>query len=479
MCSRFDRGIEATNSALSMTWLILFTIGALLGLTLAWLGWRGRRMDDQPRCALCGHNLSGTIDRTEVCPECGSHTYLSDALIIGARSREWRIVAFGGSLLMLCACGGMVSALNLRNFNWNPWKPFWLLKTQALTDVDRSSASAREVLDRLERKTITQPQADALIQDVMDVCADPARHFESRCLAIMHACARNGYATPQQVDQFERIMLEPGIRMRMRPTVRSGGWAAFSMDADAWRYSLNDCMPLLDVRSVWIDEQPVRIDRITWPASSMVSWTHPAMGSVTIDAPPGRHAVKMRIGVTVFNSISRTEAEANRRKLNPDDLVDIDWTHDWEQVIEVHPQDQAPVAMVSNAALRDQVIHSISTHNVNVYASAQGLTWTGSLWIEHPPADVAFEVLLQVGDDVHRLGFIACIHDRENDIPLDWYAAKPLVMPSSTGKLILRSTLEAAEQTLDLTEVWTGDEIVINIPVNEAREPIVKTRSPK
>jgi len=73
---------------------ILFILPTLIGVSVFWRGWRGRRIDNHPWCRKCRFDLHGLWPGAARCPECGidlDHSIRATLLVAqGVRSSSWR-----------------------------------------------------------------------------------------------------------------------------------------------------------------------------------------------------------------------------------------------------------------------------------------------------------------------------------------------------------------------------------------------------
>src|SRR5688572_28395089 len=111
---------------------IALVLPAVIGGSLAWLGWRGRRDDDHPICRRCGIDLVRLPEGTKTCSECGADLTAARAIRIGHYRRRGGLLWSGAALcaLTLAIVGGGVWA-TLAGLDLNPYKPLWMLRGDA------------------------------------------------------------------------------------------------------------------------------------------------------------------------------------------------------------------------------------------------------------------------------------------------------------------------------------------------------------
>src|SRR5690349_15820417 len=100
-------------------------IGAIVGLVMLVMAWRGRAIDDHPVCRKCSFDLVGLAALAQ-CPECGKDLAHAGTVRIGNRKRSrWAlgfslVVLFTSSLVAGAALWGQAT-----KFNWYSIKPTW------------------------------------------------------------------------------------------------------------------------------------------------------------------------------------------------------------------------------------------------------------------------------------------------------------------------------------------------------------------
>lgn len=90
---------------------MLVLIGMFFALVV--FGWKGRRIGGEPRCAVCGFDLTGLYSETERCPECGGALKQRGAVLKGRHVRRWRMLTIGLVGLAMCISIGVLASRGL------------------------------------------------------------------------------------------------------------------------------------------------------------------------------------------------------------------------------------------------------------------------------------------------------------------------------------------------------------------------------
>ncbi len=222
-------------------WAIAAAVAGVIGLTLAILGLRGKRVGTQPFCARCGFDLSGTIGATAAagtampCPECGKDTAARGAVRLGTRRRRiWLaclglIFALGGS-----SGSGWMAFSAAKGANWKEAKPTWVLVAQADGILSRADqAVLDELLAREKAGRLSDGDLRTLVPRAIAAQADMSRVWDSRWGDLVARAHQRGVATEAQCQKFmeQVVSFSPAFR----PVVRTAQWTHYEMRAGVQR----------------------------------------------------------------------------------------------------------------------------------------------------------------------------------------------------------------------------------------------------
>jgi len=154
-------------------WLpAISTSGAIIGIILVYLAWRGRRIDDHPLCRKCGFDLTGRSPQAERCSECGALLSRRRAIRIGHR-RKHRLGLVSGFILFLIATVWLTVG---RKFDPTVFKPVsWLLRDAASANPPRRDPATARLLTLLNQGALDQHQTQALVRLILAAQVDPNR----------------------------------------------------------------------------------------------------------------------------------------------------------------------------------------------------------------------------------------------------------------------------------------------------------------
>ncbi|MDX2200377.1 MAG: hypothetical protein SF069_15565 [Phycisphaerae bacterium] len=124
--------------SISPLWWLSIALG--VGTLLVAIGWRGRRIGDEPRCRRCGYILAELP--SPICPECGVDSSRRKPRRGVRKLRAIPLIA--GVLVLLASISPAIWIW--RTANWRSYAPVWLL----VTAVDfGDDAAARQLAARI------------------------------------------------------------------------------------------------------------------------------------------------------------------------------------------------------------------------------------------------------------------------------------------------------------------------------------------
>ncbi len=463
-----------------MPWLriiivLSFAIAAI-GIALLVRGWRGRQIDDHPLCSGCGYDLVGSDDQTRVCPECGNDLARLGALRIGHRRRRPFAITFGVLLLALAMGGGGAMLVpGVRQFDWNPYKPLWLLQRQSDdANLLKARAAQREILARLSDGRLSASQIDRMIRSTLVLQADPALPWNHWRGDFVEQAWREGKVGDEVIIQYGRTAAELSFSLGIPQRFRRGTMVMSRVNYSSIRAGSTGAL-LMDIAygNVLLEDGSIFVGGSGRTRTRLAIGSRVSSGSGSIvDLPVGRYTAKATGTVRLLRS-DRAAGQFGLNR-NDDDATLIVFPLEVSASFEVVSDQTQIVELVRDASL------AIDMHNA-VAAGVQATMLGGgrvllSMQVDarRVPMNAAFDVFVRAGDREWSLDQPIAI-ERE-DAPDDgmlttgiapqWIAGE---LPADIDRVdvILRPSVPAAE-VAGLSRIWGEEVVVKDVPVRRS-----------
>ncbi len=204
----------------------VFPIVALLalaiGLALAVIGWRGRKIDDHPVCRKCRFDLAGVYPANKTCPECGRDLAGERSVRIGNRRKRRLPLGVGAGLLAVALIfGGLFVTVLVGGPALNPYKPMWLLGIEARSaSATRASDALDELMSRYDDDELSQSQVDRMVTLALDEHADENDPNGQQWIDAIEMLIGGSELSKAEMTRY----LDQGLilKIRLRPRVRIG-----------------------------------------------------------------------------------------------------------------------------------------------------------------------------------------------------------------------------------------------------------------
>ncbi len=451
---------------LTAGWLWAAELGGLVvGLALLRYGVWPRRRGDVPYCRKCGYNL--TALPSDRCPECGT-PLAPEKIVRGERRRRPTLITVG-ALSVSIALGLLASSL--RNVNWYQHRPTrWVMADLRSTNVD----SAMRALSELERRIGADRLSVADQTKLIEFClaeqvAEPpsaivnmlVSHLERR-----HVRGGRGLSKAQEARFLRQLVT---LSLRVRPRVVLGDQVPYSVI-----YRGRACYPIVShftSRKALVDERPVSTPRwgpvgLGWDPVSAADYvisrygTPRALNGALSLETPGPHRMTLVMHVTI----------GRHRNIGPSLTVTSDsfWDCFYETDVplsatfEILPAEPPGyIKLISDESVHDILIDAVTPQNFT-YGKAHPRFLAGFLRIEPLPVNIAFDVFARIGRQEHRIGRVTMARGERGTRYCHEEMPSP---PSDFVDIILRSSQKVARQTVDLYEIWDGELLYDNVPV--------------
>lgn len=430
-----------------------------LGVTLLILGLRGRRTDDHPLCRACRFDLVGLPPEAGRCPECGADVSTPGSRRTDHRRRLGSVIALAAvALLAGIGLGGVAGWSWAARFNWNTIKPVWWLKSESASPNRATAAGAlAELADRLGKGRLGTGDASVLVARGLDLQADPDRAWIAEWGDLIDAAHRRDLLSREQVRAYARNAVEPRVALRAR--VRRGEPCAIEVRFDrarAGRAGQGPSVMLgLELVSAEIAGRALTAARFGARVGISAGGSSVMSNQITIDAEPGQHVLR-----TVWSYRALDVADGATPILDP-------WELTAETPITVVPADGVLILLVKDESLRRDIENAIRAPPIEVRRASGGArTFYHQLSITNLPADIAFDILWRAGGREWPMAAMALKGQAGSQTGFAYGGDAPGLEPGTGAvDIVLRPSIEAAARTTDILDVWDGEIVMKDVPI--------------
>jgi len=431
--------------------IILMFLALLLisGLYLLISGWRGRRVGDEPRCRKCEYILLHlTSDR---CPECGTGIS-AESTVIGEYQRRWGR-AVTGIVLLILACLPMVPPVRkaLVAINWYSYKPAsWVLRD--LDSPGMFDMAAKELAFRdLARKLPESVRQKLIEKALLDQAAAALPSHRTVLQYYLGDTFADGRLTPSQVDRF----LDQAIIMTLtvRPIVAEGDQVPYSMNFES-RVASNVTVRGGTSSVLWY-ETTVSLYKVNgevrprsggFSSRSTFSFGgQGTLGSRASASPVGKHTLEVDLVWTFWYGPPHDKVMSRQ--------VDTR-TYSGKASYEVVPRELVPaIELLYTSELEEQVRAAIRQPIITRHL---GAGHSVMIHMDDAPCNTAFDVFVKNNQEEMRVGSVAFAKGKGTR---GYNAGGHEIRQPLPDKVtvILRPSVEAAKNTVDLTAIYSGE----------------------
>jgi len=445
-------------------WPVVVAVSILAaGVGLVWLGVRGRRVDDHPVCRKCGFDLVGLPEGSVVCSECGADVKKRGAVRVGHRRKlKWLVGAGAGLVVMCVGFLGVVGWVVGRGADVNEYKPvWWLMREASGGDAKVRDPALGELLRRVKDGTLSEGQLAKVVDRALEIQGDMSKAWVTGWGDMVELLRAQGELPEEKWRQY--VKQGPVILLEVRPRVRIGaplpvrvGHAArvgrmgvsfikhrdLGMEISGQAYSEYWCRGL-SISALF-------------PRPDVSQYTIPATEAVVAKLKEGPQTGKLKKDLWVYLTAPTDFVDG---KVKPIGTWRVELERKWELV------GGETVKLVKNEEVRWAVEKAV-TVKVRRGGGDRVSVW---VLIQSVPVGVAFDVFVREGQKEWKVGRIACgAFSGRTDRGLDEKAAGL----GDWCEVVLRPSKEAAEETVDVTEIWDGEvvikEVVVERPTTRA-----------
>ncbi|MCC7389476.1 MAG: hypothetical protein IT431_11975 [Phycisphaerales bacterium] len=461
---------------------------AALGLLLLAVGLRGRLLDRHPHCRRCGFDLIGTPG-APACPECGSDLAGPKAIKPYDRRRRAGPLAAGLVILaiVLTLSAGLVWSI-ASGVNLNPYKPVWLLLSEAGSGrVATADAAAAELIARQGAGELSAAQRDELLRRALARHADLRRSWPPTLTSVIYQAMWESRLTPEEMRGFLERLADPTVFVEGPRPFWAGESVELWIDPSfrAGNIPAPGPVPLKLLDGVIVEiqielsasEGVVYDPEASWEVPTSAPTTGTRLGTIT----PAAAGVRMLRGEVVLTpKWDQMAAAAQQAALNADltpytGVTEVRWP--FELAVPVELSGSGLPGSFSDTSVASALSSSVSTAQVTVFSGGPRPSVRVALFGDAAPADLSMDMFLRAGDRewpftgfADPKGAAFGIQSGGTADGFDPDAGLPI-------SIVLRTNPDRAARKRDqLQTIWSGEVEIKEIEVVDQRP---RARSPE
>ena len=449
-----------------MIWLWLIPSLVLLGgVTLLWLGLRGRRVDDHPICRRCGFDLFGRPEGSNICSECGGDLTKRHAIGAGQRVRRGGMIALGVFMLALgLSLGGGAGYATYTFTDWQRAKPvWWLVREIDHGDPKTQSAAITEVIGRLANRRLSQSQINSIADTMLDLQADSKKPWLGGCGDFIEG-ARD---TKQLSDARWQRYAEHAITfaLEVRPWIRRGDPIPFQIrSSGTGRAGSRSNIRVLPPASALVGDE--RFNGPFWGLPRDPFATVPTFFPASVAA----NNYHNRLGDGALNLRVMLDANIARRPGNALPLPAVELNAQFN----LFPAHESTVLVTHDDSLRERMRRAVSVSIQRSWQQPDQLLV--SIKCNNPPAGIGHAVAISHSGELTPVGTIACPAKETRQFALTCDAKGISDLPLTAR---FYPTPAAAAASTDTFEIWNGMFEITNVRAPSVRQiPAQRPQAP-
>jgi hypothetical protein len=462
-------------------WIIASLLLALAGAAITWLGWRGRRVGDHPICRRCGFDLFGLPDGVATCSECGANLSAPGAIRIGHRRKLGRVLAAG--ILLLLLAGSLTTLIGVTrwgDFEINVYKPVWLLAREAGSDdAALRDAAMKELSARLKGGKLNPQQVTLVLDNILAWQADANRTWVPLWGNLFQAARASGLVPDEKWKQY--ALNSTQATMEIRPVLRRGEALPYWLGRTPGRVGQgrrDELRAQWEIKGVTIGGKRIRKQRHGGSGMEIDIWGGRTSGSQIeinakdfADIPNGPTTVAVEVEQEFYQARPQWPGTLLGKRTTTITLR-----------LEIVPADAETVKVVKDAALREAVEKSLVISSWHFSASNQqpvvfiedDKQVSFSIQANNSTIGLAYDVYLKTPQREWKMGTASFPKGKTGGWGLNEDVKDmPGFAPDRVERvdIVLRPSVKVALNTIDILEMWDGEVMFQDVPVQRVLSP--------
>lgn len=430
---------------------LLFLIGAIV---LLWRGLRGVAIDDHPVCRKCDFDLTGKPETSTRCPECGADLMQPKAIRIGHRRRRNGSLAIGSVLAGILIFGlALVAVMNVRQIDPYSLKPTWWLIREADDSTAMPRAAWAELSRRLAAGDLSAGQTSQIAELALAIQANRSRAWDVAYGNFIESARSTNLVSDAQWTRYARNALN--LSLVARSEVRKGDDLPLRIMNSNNRVGSNSrfYLTLHDNKAVGD-----LVDDYNAGGSMGSSVSSGGTGSSGHDVRLNPKAVTT--APTGPRTVSLNPKVEIREGWAEDKPIIAEWTEHLSTTWSLVPADTVTVEIIDDPTQQSAIEKSIKVTSLTYTPGGRDYLNLNIQFIGLP-VPVAFDVFARADGQEKKLSSIYV----KNSGSSGWGTGGEFKTQAKAADFILRSNINVARRTVDMTRMWKGEVTIKNIPI--------------
>ena len=427
--------------ALASLPIILAMLLAAAGFCALWVGWHGKLVDKHPRCRRCLYDLTNRPEDQQRCPECGSWITATGAIRYGTyEKRPW--LAWTGLLAMVVGLFSAVTSFLMvtRWVDLNEYLPTaWVVR-----DMWQDDRAGTQIIDRLTSGKLSPSQIAAIVDQILARQADPKVEWHQTWGEFVEKAQSSGLLDKPRWERYARQALP--IEVRVRERVRKGDPIPLAVSFGEMRREASSLPGL--IWSGTVEHRAI----VPWSDDAMLNYSTGAYPRVR-ETGHGMEA-RIRTNTTAWATIAPGRETITVKGTIT--LAGSPLTTRYDKVVDLLPPDQPSSQPIDRPDLREVITKGItatvSENNSIIFQ------------VRRAPVNLAFDAVLRSGQRESPLGQFTVPAGAEGQVAERKLPFKAPPPGPDRVTILLRPSPAAAAQTLDITDYWNGEIVLVLAP---------------
>ena len=352
----------------------------------------------------------------------------------------------------MLALSGLCMIKPARQIDWYRFRPdAWVLNDLQSTTAALQQKAQSELLRRDRKGKLSRKHRDIFVKLCLaEQARTPLRASAQRLINHLAWLVTQDALSDAQRQQFLRQIFR--IELTVRPRVAPGDEVPFQFNSHFRAPSIKGRFYCeFSGAQLYIQDQLVSPGTYA-PFSGRSSAAGIGIGSRFKFDKPGVHTVVARGKARFYFDYPNIE---------PSHETEITAEAEFELLSE-EPEDYFTSLSSSDPIMSQKLKRCITPKDIRFANNQAGGPFQGTIEIDNPPFNVAFEVFARIGGKEYKVGQVSTAKGKT---AICGFRAPDDMPCAESCDIILRSSEEVARHSLDMFDIWQGELVFQDLPI--------------